>query len=417
MKHIQLFILLLMANLNFAQLGIGTATPNANSSLEISSSSKGVKFVSLATAPASSPAKGLTYYDTTLQCLRTNFGTPAAPLWKCMGAVATPPVIGALDCANAVVSNYNFIPGRLYEGGTVTVNYTGGNGAAYPATSVNSLVGSNGGTAGLTATLPAGTLAIGAGSLVFTISGTPNIGSVATFPITVGGQTCSFTLQTCGAYLGAGQTSWKNFMCHNLGADYTKDPNILIAATQQIHGNYYQWGRVAPVATQTAIIGTWNTTVPASTSLNDATKTANDPCPAGFRVPTIAQWQNVIGNIAGDPPAGTFHNTPINVSANDFGNFNPLGFSSALTYRTGGIVTLTLPAAGLRNPANGSLANRDASGIYMSSTTGSGNNARKFNFVRDRNTGSAPYGIGPYQLTNSIDVSRASGYSVRCIKE
>lgn len=28
----------------------------------------------------------------------------------------------------------------------------------------------------------------------------------------------------------------------------------------------------------------------------DGTKTANDPCPASFRVPTAIQWQGVIDN-------------------------------------------------------------------------------------------------------------------------
>jgi hypothetical protein len=39
----------------------------------------------------------------------------------------------------------------------------------------------------------------------------------------------------CGAYVAAGV--WKQFMCHNLGADASLDP---FTPVQGIHGNLYQ---------------------------------------------------------------------------------------------------------------------------------------------------------------------------------
>jgi len=96
--------------------------------------------------------------------------------------------ISALTCASTSLS------GTVYAStaftGTATVPYTGGNGATYSAgTAISST-----GVTGLTATLQAGTLASGAGNIVYAISGTASGAGTATFPITFGGQTCSFTI-------------------------------------------------------------------------------------------------------------------------------------------------------------------------------------------------------------------------------
>src|SRR5260221_13143083 len=72
---------------------------------------------------------------------------------------------------------------------TITFNYTGGNGGSY----ATMRVASNGVT-GLKATLAAGNLASGNGSLVFTVTGTPGGRGTAAFPITIGGQSCTMTV-------------------------------------------------------------------------------------------------------------------------------------------------------------------------------------------------------------------------------
>ncbi|TRX32037.1 DUF3500 domain-containing protein [Flavobacterium sp. ZT3R18] len=74
--------------------------------------------------------------------------------------------------------------------GTATLPYSGGNGLAY---STGTAIASTGVT-GLTATLTAGTLANGAGTLTYTITGTPTSSGVASFTITFGGQTVTITL-------------------------------------------------------------------------------------------------------------------------------------------------------------------------------------------------------------------------------
>lgn len=74
--------------------------------------------------------------------------------------------------------------------GTASVPYTGGNGMGYSA---GTAIASTGVT-GLTATLVAGTLASGASTLTYTISGTPSAAGTASFAVSFGGQTCSFSL-------------------------------------------------------------------------------------------------------------------------------------------------------------------------------------------------------------------------------
>ncbi len=96
--------------------------------------------------------------------------------------------ITALSCPT-VTFNAAATAGVAYSA-TATVPYSGGNAATYTAgSSVTST-----GITGLTATLVAGTLANGTGNLSFAVAGTPSAAGTASFPVTFGGQTCSFAL-------------------------------------------------------------------------------------------------------------------------------------------------------------------------------------------------------------------------------
>ncbi|KRD11716.1 hypothetical protein ASE21_08435 [Flavobacterium sp. Root901] len=69
-----------------AQTGIGTQTPDASAALEISSTTKGLLMPQLTSAQKNTmptPATGLMIYDTDLNCISVNNGTPAAPSWGC----------------------------------------------------------------------------------------------------------------------------------------------------------------------------------------------------------------------------------------------------------------------------------------------------------------------------------------------
>jgi hypothetical protein len=93
-----------------------------------------------------------------------------------------------IDCAGATTTG-TLTSGTAANGVSTAISYTGGNSGTYSAQNVAST-----GVTGLTATLAAGTLANGNGSVTYTITGTPASAGTATFAITLGGQSCSFTI-------------------------------------------------------------------------------------------------------------------------------------------------------------------------------------------------------------------------------
>ncbi|MFN9114826.1 MAG: hypothetical protein ACK5XN_32590, partial [Bacteroidota bacterium] len=280
--------------------------------------------------------------------------------------------------------------GQAATGVSASVPYTGGNGGFHSGQTVTST-----GVTGLTATLSAGTFGSGAGNLSYAITSTPASGGTASFALNIGGQTCTLDVTVsspppvCSAKVTA--TDYKNFMCYNLGsANTSADP---FTPSWEINGGYWQWGRSAqaaegPTATnpKNGAVSGWNTTNAANGSWADGTtKTANDPCPPGYRVPTKDQWAGVLAN-----------NTITSV-----GSFT----SSVTNYGAGKKIGdhLMLPAAGGRDDVNGTLFGRGGTGYY-SSTTESGN-------------------VFAWSLYFNIsgtypgNASRRYGYSVRCVAE
>ncbi|MCL1676456.1 fibrobacter succinogenes major paralogous domain-containing protein [Elizabethkingia meningoseptica] len=207
----------------------------------------------------------------------------------------------------------------------------------------------------------------------------------------------TINLTKCGAYIGPNTdpANFKEFMCYNLGADTSVNAFTPSAA---IHGAKYQWGAQTGEAgryisqaddqSNSGIISGWNSTSKPDGSWSDNSKTSNDPCPSGYRVPTRAQWEAVIDN----------NNVErIGSWAND-GNY-----TTALYVRNpSNIRTLMLPAVGYRHSVDGSLVNRGASGRYWSSSEAA-SSASRLHFH-----------------SSSVDVSlsiRTHGFSVRCVAE
>lgn len=94
--------------------------------------------------------------------------------------------ITGLSCGSVTV-NGTLEPNEPANGVTVSVPYNGSNGGAYPSESVTGT-----GINGLTAERPAGTLDVGSGSVVYDIVGTPDDSGIASFEVSLGGQTCIF---------------------------------------------------------------------------------------------------------------------------------------------------------------------------------------------------------------------------------
>ena len=179
--------LLLMAPWSLrGQVVVGGTIPDPSALLDVQSSSQGVLLPRLTTTERDaiiSPATSLVIFNTTTNCLEMNLGTPASADWVRVNCRSG--VVSMLDCGGAMVTG-SLITGTSASGVSANVSYTGGNGAVYDAQSVAST-----GVTGLTATLSAGNLASGAGTLTYSITGTPaGVGS-ASFALSMGGQSCN----------------------------------------------------------------------------------------------------------------------------------------------------------------------------------------------------------------------------------
>jgi uncharacterized protein (TIGR02145 family) len=191
------------------------------------------------------------------------------------------------------------------------------------------------------------------------------------------------------------------FMKHNLGADQTANP---LTPSWQLNGDYYQWGRPTKAANGPsnssgggdALNGVWNTTPASSTSWSDASKTSNDPCPSGFRVPTRSEWQCVVSE-----------NSKLNVGWSGFwSSWSTTNYNTGILIGTGSS-QIFLPTPGLRAYQNGVGVFRGAAGYYWSSTSTTG--VKEDTYYLQIGTGASASVSTHRELTE--------GLSVRCVAE
>jgi uncharacterized protein (TIGR02145 family) len=373
----------------YGQVVIGHAPPDGSAALDIQATNLGVLLPRLTTAERNAiqaPATGLLIFNITTLCLEVNNGTGSSPEWsafKCRTGVVT-----GLDCAGVTVTG-TLNAGQAASGVSASVPYTGGNSGVYAGQTVTST-----GVAGLTATLSAGNFADGPGSVSYDITGTPSGAGTASFALNIGGQNCTLNVTVsyfCKAKTDA--TTFSKFLCYNLGAANTSaDP---FTPSWEINGGYWQWGSkteaaAGPVgpnagdANDGAVSG-WNTTVAPDGAWSDASKTSSDPCPAGYRVPTKAQWDGLIANNTMTAVGSSWTDDPTNYSSGmKFGN------------------DLLLPTAGVRFFNNGALFFRGTTGYYWSSTEDVNNLAWAVGFDNMNN--------------NTVNESRLFGTTIRCIE-
>ena len=371
------------------------ADPHPAAMLDVSSTTKGFLPPRMTTAQRDaivSPAPGLTIYNTTVNCLQWWNGT----VWY--DGCGNNPALTTLNCGGAATTG-TLTNGTAASGVSTAISYTGGNAGTYAAQSISST-----GVVGLTATLSAGTLANGAGSLTYTITGTPTTSGTASFAITVGGQSCSFTVSVAAAQpqypantvhcAGAttvvdvtNPTTLRIWMDRNLGATQVATSSTNANA----YGDLYQWGRRADghqcrtsptTATLSSIdqpahgdfilggsVEDWRS--PQNANLWQGVNGVNNPCPSGYRIPTETEMNNERLSWSQNNSTGAFA--------------SPLKWTLAGYRLTDG----TLWQVGLY----AAYWNSMVSGQYQSNLQFSSN---------DANLGGS---------------ARAAGYSVRCIKD
>jgi uncharacterized protein (TIGR02145 family) len=231
----------------------------------------------------------------------------------------------------------------------------------------------------------------------------------------------------CGALTNTG--SWLRFMCYNLGADTTIDPFIWKSTANNrnddIKGYLYQWGRVEDghqLRASGVVAGPYNGDFDANGQIpvtetdfygkfitrndgaNDwrnlpdvtlwgAAKTASDPCPADWRIPTQAEWGSIFrsGTTSGAPETATSNTWTWNLNSNPGYSICP----------DGNTVTLYLPAVGRRSYTDGALDLISTGGLYWSNAT-LGNLSTYLSF-------------GPSGVVPNSSSYRAQGFPVRCV--
>jgi len=288
---------------SYAQVGIGTETPDASAKLDVTSSSQGFlppRLTSIERDAIASPAQGLMIY-----C--TNCGTNGEPQFY-NGAAWVNLVSGTTACGESVTFIYN---------------------------------GSN---------------------------------------------------VTYGTVTGADSRCWLD---RNLGATQV----ALSSSDAASYGDLFQWGRgddghqirnseTTPDLSSTDTPANGNFILapnspndwrsPENTNLWQGVNGVNNPCPSGYRLPTEAEWNDEMLS---------WVQAPINSTNNADGAFAS---------------PLKLPVAGTRNPGNGSVVNVGTNGIYWSSSVSSTNSHYLY-----------------FNSSNALMslFFRASGYSVRCLKD
>ncbi|MHA7608029.1 FISUMP domain-containing protein [Elizabethkingia meningoseptica] len=189
------------------------------------------------------------------------------------------------------------------------------------------------------------------------------------------------------------------WMRHNLGADISADPDVPSLNTI---GNYYQWGRskvVATASTPAGPISGWdNTTIPANNAWNNGTentpvKTGNDPCPVGWRVPSMNEIRIL------------FNASNVTYSTTTTSSGTPAYSAEVYKSYRNPSIKITIPLGGSRQWTDGHLVMRGQQGLYSTNTKAGTTSSWEAQFLS---------GSG---FVNFIGQNNFGGLSVRCIAE
>ena len=390
--------------LDTGNVGIGTTAPNSNAILDLSSTNKAILLPRLANkANISSPVDGMVIYDTGKHCYRGYANGAWVNITTCPATVtvASPTYQGtSVISTTGIGYNGENVP----TASTITVQVTTDEPTAY------NLSATHPGT-GLVYSATGNFAAAGTYPVVLQNNGAAipwDTFGVLTMPLTGASNTLALAPRIDIKSIPASATAVVNvtygsqtWMDRNLGAR-----RVATALNDVLsYGNHYQWGRPADgheitvwkgddqttgrgFYDATALQALSATTTPGHPNFimtnaspydwlvtqadPDRWGSANQgPCPAGYHVPTDAQW----------------------ATAATFGAWN----NNTDTYNS----ALKLPSAGERHHIDGLLYNQGTNGHYWSSAV-SGTLARNLFF---------------YSAAANTDANhRALGFSVRCLK-
>ena len=323
--------------------------------------------------------------------------------------------ITSFDCSGVKI-NGTLKKGELTNGVIAQLSYTGGNGKLYSAKSYVST-----GITGLTATLSAGTLVSGNGTLQFIISGTPALTGKASISIDFGGKTCAITLnveetsQSSGINFTSNETALGTFQTNITDIDGNTYKTVKIGnkvwMAENLKVSKYNDGTIIPSVTDNS---QWKNLTTGAWSYynNDANNNANfgkiynwfavspttngnkNVCPTGWHVPTSTEWSSLDDYLGGTSVAG--------------GKMKEVGTTSWNSPNKGASNTSLFTAlpGGYRD-VDGSFRQINLYGYWWSTTENNLNTIVAL-YVFLRNSEERTYSIGNYKVV---------GYSVRCIKD
>jgi hypothetical protein len=271
---------------------------------------------------------------------------------------------------SGTVSNVRFVYINTTQ--NVILSLTGGNAGNNISTAVTATAVYNQDLSSDNPSAPSNALALGltnsnpltADIYVIYNDGATNNGTDRQLRLTAQVKDCA----CCGAYVAPGV--WKNFLCHNLGAYTDIDPHDMTQADAwKLNGAYIQWGKRGPNITGdsrvdwiTALnngalgfvaaptgpaagqanangVSNWSTDIGIQYEWRTASgaKGVNDPCPTGWRIPTLAEFSGIRNNNT------RFFSGPFVEGITQYNSADHYGPNSSTKL-------LTFPAAGLCGP-------------------------------------------------------------------
>jgi len=308
-----------------------------------------------------------------------------------------PANVATIDCASATnmgVLNVNNPANNVSS----TITYTGANGGAYSAQTISSA-----GVTGLTASLLAGFLNNGNGSLTFSISGTPSNSGTASFSFSIGDKSCVLYLSVVDTVTDIDGNVYNTIQ---IGNQIWMQSNLKV--TKYRNGdsiptglNNSDWELTTSGAFDQQILA-GSIEYFGRLYNHYAVSDNRGLCPSGWRVPSIQDWFLLSNYLGGELVSGGKLKSTI-TQPQSFGWLTP---NTDATNSSG----FSAYAAGFRN-IYGNLGLEGAGTLYWSTSDFLGR-------VNASYVMSLFYSYGVFSIYDYTTYSENhNGFSVRCIKD